>query len=280
LAWLKEEVGQTNKYALMIQLQMWKNLFATIWSESVWLIADASASPTKFILSDHPVTIYNRECRPRSPQCAGHNDPDIRLNGSHSIFPLSANKVLILTNLSWARNPYQSATTLRPNPKFERNAMSYFFAVQSERVLSEQEVRELNYIIKRRAFRYIAAGREEWLFPEKHVELGDWSKFGHGYLCMPDPRSMTYSREILIGYKGGGVDSFDEYGRKSWQPDFKQSPGNNEWEMFQRFQGEFARLFGPKRRGRAFDCGQLSPEADSEDFHHHHLSLEGRIRRK
>ena len=81
-------------------------LFGALWAECIWHVADAGASPTKFIVSDHPVTLYNRECSPFHRQCVGSGDPDIRLNGTHTIFPLSMEKVLILTNRSWATNPY------------------------------------------------------------------------------------------------------------------------------------------------------------------------------
>lgn len=282
LAWLRKEVEVQEKVLVLMQLQAWKELFAAIWTECVWIIVDASSSSTKFILSDHPVTIYNRDCRPLCPQCAFPNDPDIRMNGSHTIFPLSANKALILTNLSWARNPYQSATKLRPNPRYERDALFHIQDIQTHRMLSEQEVREINYIIKRRSHRFIAAGQEDWLYPERHVKLGDWSKFQHGYLCMPDPRSMTLGGSVLIGYKGGRSDSFDEYGRKPWQPGYNLNAQPSEGETFYNFKGEFARLFGPTRRGRSFSISSLEPECDSDDFHRYHLSLEkrGRFRRR
>jgi hypothetical protein len=35
-----------------------------------------------------------------------------------------------------------------------------------------------------------------------------------------------------------------------------------------------ARMFGPYRRGRTFEFGQLSEEIDSDEFHRYHLSLE------
>jgi hypothetical protein len=75
-------------------------------------IADASFSPTKFIVSDHPVTLYNPGCFPQSKCCRGHQDPDIRLVGTHTIFPLSRDKLLILTNVSWVRS---SASAGRPS---------------------------------------------------------------------------------------------------------------------------------------------------------------------
>src|SRR5712692_3266380 len=87
LEWLALQSGAKDKsliLSLMIQL---RKLHCAIWTECVWLIADASQSATKFIVSDHPVTVYNRRCGPRSQWCRGDNDPDIWLNGAHTIFP-------------------------------------------------------------------------------------------------------------------------------------------------------------------------------------------------
>lgn len=279
LGWLRKDSGTNDKNWILLRMQFLKNLFSAIWTESVWLIADASQSKTKFIISDHPVTTYNRDLRPLAKECKGFGDPDIRMNGTHTIYPLSAEKILILTNRSWALNPYQSPIKLRPNPIYERDAMFSLLDVQLKRHLSEQEVREINFIIKRRAFRYIAAGQEEWLYPEKYVSLGDWNKFGHGYLCMPDPRSMALTSGMVIGYKGGRSDAFDPYGRKPWQNGFSLNSLPAEADTFYNFQGEFARLFGPKRRGVTLEFGRLNREEDTPDFHQYHLNLEKHRRR-
>jgi hypothetical protein len=156
--------------------------------------------------------------------------------------------------------------------------MFYVLGVQTQRTLSEEEVREINFIIKSRAFRYIGAGAEEWLYPERYVTKSDWARYGHGYLFMPDPRGVDFTQEFLFGFKDGSATGFDEYGRRPWQNDYKQPSGRDEWHTFLRFQGEFARLFGPYRRGRTFELGHLSGERDSDDFHRYHLSLEKRRR--
>jgi hypothetical protein len=120
----------------------------------------------KFIVSDHPVTVYNRACYPGSTFCRGCNDPDIWLLATHTFFPLSLTKVLILTNLAWARSPYQNERKVRPNPGLFRSAIFNFTDIQIWRYLSEQEVIQINYIIKKRALRHVAAAEKEWLCPE------------------------------------------------------------------------------------------------------------------
>ncbi|MEO6077384.1 MAG: hypothetical protein ABIP54_01200, partial [Candidatus Andersenbacteria bacterium] len=165
LGWLANRVGTTNQNVVLKEMLRVRNLYCAVWTECIWLIADASESNTKFIISDHPVTVYNRVCGPRSQHCRDFNDPEIWLNGTHTILPLSLDKILILTNLSWVRNPYQSELKSRPNPNPWRTAVFKYMDVQTMRHLTEQEVIDINYIIKRRALRYIAAAKEEWLYP-------------------------------------------------------------------------------------------------------------------
>ncbi len=275
LRWLTKETNLADKNQVLAYMIRLQQLYRAIWTECVWLIADATNSTTKFIVSDHPVTVYNRRCGPRSQRCREYNDPEIWLHGTHTIFPLSLDKILMLTNLSWVRNPYRSETGLRPNPNPFRTAMFKVTDIQTLRHLTEQEVREINFIIKSRARRYIGAGKEDWLYPEKHVTKSDWRRYGHGYLLMPDPRSVMYSTEILIGHRDGSATGFDEYGRRPWQEGYsgRKKGVDADWDTFHRFQGEFATLFGPYRRGRAFNVMRLDEERDSDDFHQYHLRL-------
>lgn len=274
LAWIANQIQASDKDILLRFLTQYRQLFGTIWSESVWLIADASKSTTKFIVSDHPVTVYNRRCGPRSEWCRGSNDPDIRYHGSHTIFPLSFDKILILTNLSWVRNPYQSPTAMRPHPEMLRGSLLKFTDIQTFRYLSEQEVLEINFIIKSRAYKYIGAAKEEWLYPEKSVSKSNWADFGGGYLLMPDPRGVSFSSEVIIGHRDGTATGFDAYGRRPWQSDYNiESKNGQEFTTFHRFQGDFALLFGPNRRGRAFNMGSFDPEEDTPEMHRYHLSL-------
>lgn len=279
LKWLSK-LAQTSRRETALEVMLGlRKLHCALWAECVWLIADASRSNTKFIISDHPVTVYNRVCGPRSPYCRQSDDPEIWLNGTHTIFPLSSEKILIMTNLSWVRNPYQSEVSERPNPNPFRGALFKVTDIQTLRYLSEQEVIDINYIIKRRAFRYIAAAQEEWLYPEKRVSTTKWNEFGGGYLLMPDPRPIHLGGEVFVGHKDGTVSASDEYGRTPDQRDYnKESDNNSEQASLYRFKGEFARLFGPYRRGRTFQFMRLDPERDDDETYQYHLSLERRKR--
>lgn len=267
--------GSTRKNEVLIRMQELQQMYCAIWTECVWSIADASDSATKFILSDHPITVYNEGCFPGSKYCRNDSDPEIWLTGTHTMFPLSLDKVLILTNLSWVRDPYGSPLKERPNPNLFRDAIFNFTDIQTGRMLSDEEVNEINFIIKNRAYRYIAAVEEEWLYPESKISTGRWDQLGSGYLLMPDPRSISFGSEIIIGYEDRPADIFDEYGRRPGHSGFKDEKRHDkEWDSHLGFQGEFARVFGPRRRGTGFDFGGKREETDTPDFHKYHLSLE------
>lgn len=275
LANLANLIKVNNKNHLLYELQRLQRIFCALWSECIWSIADASEANTKFLLSDHPVTVYNRGCFPASKWCANHNDPNIWFSGTHTMFPLDSNKILILTNLSWVRNPYGNPIKDRPNPVLFRQTMFNFMQIQTKRMLSDIEVNQINYIIKKRAYRYVAAVEKEWLYPEKKLPKESWDKIGLGYLLMPDPRSVAFTGEILAGYENGRVDAFDAHGRRPGNKNYdNKTLSGQEWETFQAFKGEFARLFGPKRRGRSFEFGRLDNEIDDEAYHTYHLRLE------
>ncbi|MFZ5715906.1 MAG: DUF4238 domain-containing protein [Bradyrhizobium sp.] len=276
LAWLEHQLGNDKQKNLtLLSLRRIQDIFCAMWTECVWQIADASSSPTKFIISDHPVTVYNRACPPLSQYCLGFNDPDIRMAASHTIFPLSLDKILILTNLNWARDPYQNELKIRPNPTFFRSAMFKFTEIQVGRALSEDEVLMINWIIKRRAFRYIAAAQKDWLYPERRVSSLHWKRLGDGYLLMPEPRLLHMGGEIVIGYDDGKSDWFSEYGHKPWQKDYKnEARERREAEALERFKAEWAFLRGARytaedyswmRQRRGFD--------DDKDMARHRARL-------
>ncbi|MGR3814274.1 MAG: DUF4238 domain-containing protein [Cognatishimia activa] len=257
LGWLRSILGGSDKNETLIQMQKIQNIFCNIWGEAVWQIADARQSPTKFIISDHPVVAYNRECYPASKWCSGFNDPDIRMVATHTYFPLSPEKVLILTNLAWVRNPYQNPMKLRPNPKYFRQASLFnILDIQHHRLLSEEEVTEINFITKKSAFRYIAAQEKEWLFPERTLNSKQWRKLGDGYLLMPDPRHIHGGGTTLVGFEGGGSDAWDAYGHKPWQKDYEDKKlADQEWNSMQKFKAEWTFEYGPRYRGVKLEHG-------------------------
>jgi len=262
-------------------MQKLHKMHCAIWSEAVWSIVDARQSNTKFIISDHPVTVYNQGAFPQSKYCRNFSDPAIWLDGTYTIFPLSFDKALILTNLSWLRNPYDNPLKERPHSDLFRNSYFNFTDIQTSRMLLEEEVVAINYIIKSRAYRYIAAQKKEWLYPENYLNIKSWDKIGSSYLLMPDPRAISFSSEVVFGYENSRAEVFDEYGRKPWQADYREKHRHEmEWISFNAFKGEFARKFGQKRRGASLDIGYKLKTEDNDERHSYHLSLEKEFKAK
>ena len=82
---------------------------------------------------------------------------------------------------------------------------------------------------------------------------------------------------MFLGYSDGTVKAFDEYGRIPWDSDYKKESRNRtEANSLDRFKGEFARLYGPYRRGRTFESIEVGKERDDDEYHQFHLSLAGR----
>jgi hypothetical protein len=281
LAWLSGLPGGRDRNLRLMMLQSLQNLFCAIWTDCVWQIADATQSPTKFITSDHPVTVYNRGCFPASKWCTGFNDPDIRMVATHTYFPLSLDKILILTNLSWIRNPYQKEINPHPNLRYFHNTVFKFTDIQIYRSLSEQEVWEINYVTKKRALRYVAAAEQEWLHPESHLPTTHWSKFGRGLLFMPEPREIHMGGEIIVGYKGGAAESWNEYGQRPWEKGYTDDERDaEESKTLRRFQAEWAAIQGPAYRGTSFqfDRAAKGPYITPDEFHQHDLERARRYR--
>lgn len=59
LDWIKSKYQQLTQLGLMIEMQALRQMHCTMWVESVREIVSAEDSDIKFILTDHPVTIYN-----------------------------------------------------------------------------------------------------------------------------------------------------------------------------------------------------------------------------
>jgi len=140
----------------------------------VWEIVRAKKSATKFIVSDDPVTFY---CKTMfKSEWTFPDDTSSKSIGTHTLFPLGPDSCLIITYLQLARNPWNTPTEYRANARFgDPSAIKYLGSIQFGRELEEDEVLRINYILKRRATRYVAASNKEWLCPERRVSV-DWTK--------------------------------------------------------------------------------------------------------
>ncbi len=168
LDWIRKQYPDLSQLELMVEMQSIRNLHCTLWTEGVREIVSAENSDIKFIISDHPVTIYNYACPPDSELCSYPNDPSIALKASQTIFPLNRNHCLLLTNLEYAKAPDSvDPTEKRTHAKLMRQSMVRTDKYIRSRQLNRDQVAAINIVLKSRAKRYIATAEEEWLYPEK-----------------------------------------------------------------------------------------------------------------
>ncbi|CAN0345080.1 unnamed protein product, partial [Chrysoparadoxa australica] len=69
LAWLRAQYPALNQNQLMMEMQALRMMHCTIWTEGVREIVSAEKSDVKFIVSDHPVTVFNADAPPGSARC-------------------------------------------------------------------------------------------------------------------------------------------------------------------------------------------------------------------
>lgn len=212
LDWIKTKYPQLNQLQLMLEMQNIRQMHCTMWVEAVREIVSAEDSDIKFILTDHPVTIYNPACPPESVHCKYPDDPSIAFKGSQTIFPLDFNHCLILTNLEYAREPERTdLLTNRTNARHFGQTISRIDTMIRSRKLKPEDVRAINYILKARARRYIAAVNKDLLFPEVSLK-NSWVEIGK-VLLPPKNELCHFGGEIYVGYKDGSTHYQDEFGR-------------------------------------------------------------------
>lgn len=168
LDWIRARYGKLNQHELMHEMQALRQMHCTMWLEAVREVVSAEDSDVKFIVSDHPITIYNPLLPPDAAQSRYPDDPPIELIGSQTLFALNANHCLILTNLEYAQDP-SGVDLLRPrqNPRHFGTTLARTDAWIRTRRLSRGEVIAINHILKSRARRYIGAAEEAWLYPDR-----------------------------------------------------------------------------------------------------------------
>jgi Protein of unknown function (DUF4238) len=223
LDWLKAQYPTLTQNELMFEMQGIRMMHCTIWTEGVREIVSAEDADVKFIISDHPVTIYNHAVPPDRPMCAYPSDPAIALKASQTIFPLNRDFCLILTNLEYAQDPSTSPLDKRTFARNYGKSMVRTDKFIRTRKLSGQDVVRMNYILKARARRYIAAGRKEWLYPEQSVS-DPWAELGKT-LLPPKNELWHFGGEIYARFDDGHVYYQDAFGRTEKERDFlKKDP--------------------------------------------------------
>ena len=233
LQWIREHYPQLDQLALMIEMQAIRTMNCTLWAEGVREIVSAKNSATKFIVSDHPVTLYNSACPPENAACTYPNDPSIAMKGTQTVFPLDKDHCLILTNYEYAKAPdTENPTEKRTNARNFRNSLVRIDSFIRSRELSEEDVTKINYLLKSRARRFIGAAKEEWLYPEREI-TPTWAEIGK-VLLPPENELWGFGGEMYVGYNDGSSHYQDAFGRT--QPENKylkkkkrdSEPGRND----------------------------------------------------
>ena len=213
LAWIATRYGTLDQRHLMVEMQELQFMHCTMWTEGVREIVSAVDSEVKFIVSDHPVTLYNAAVPPGAPQCQYPGEPPLEWMGTQTVFVLDPDTCLILTHLEYANNPERILVTApRTNARYRGGGLVRTDAFIRNRRLKSNEVTAVNYLLKSRARRYVAAAREPWLFPERTF-VGNWQDIGE--VLRPRDRLYELGGELIVGYKDGSSHYQDEFGRTS-----------------------------------------------------------------
>jgi hypothetical protein len=187
-------------------------MHCVMWAEGVLEILSAKDSPTKFIFTDHPVTFFNRHVFPGDPRMVGL-DPLPEWMGTQALFPFDRDNLFVMTHLEWARSPEESkARKPRTNARYFDSPLVRFDKCGRDRVLAEQQVREVNYIMKARAHQYVAGRTDDDLFPERHLNTTLWSKLGR--FLTPSDHLWDYGGQTTVQFKDGSYYFQDEFGRR------------------------------------------------------------------
>jgi hypothetical protein len=244
LDWLKRQAGSNSRERILMLMTRLSQMHTTIWMEGVWEVLSCDQSETKFIVSDHPVTTFNRKLFPAARECQYPGDAPIELLGTHTIFPLGLSRCLVITNLGYVRNPAVNPTKVRENPRMYGETVFDLRKIQTGRQIPEEHVRAINFIIKRRAKRYIAAGKEEWLYPEEDMKVHMWDRLGDQLFLMPDPRKVTFTSAIYVSYKDGSSFGQDEYGRRPVETPQVVAQRDAESRSFRKAQADWDSRYG------------------------------------
>ena len=120
--------------------------------------------------------------------------------------------------------------------------------IQFGRELEEDEVLRINFILKSRSTRYIAAAEVAWLYPERHLSTTEWSKLEDDWFLLPHLYKVPFDREVIVGFKDGRYAAQDEYGRRPGNPKYlDEKLHRREWDRHLRAQEEWAK----RRVGRS-----------------------------
>lgn len=102
LDWIKARIESADHTQTLLVMNRIFQAYGAMWMEGIWEIVHARNSSVKFIISDNPVTFFNRLIFPgETPYPGGDDFPKV---GTRTIFPLSRESCLVITHLQLVRN--------------------------------------------------------------------------------------------------------------------------------------------------------------------------------
>lgn len=199
--------------ASLVFMQCVRNIHMAMWADAVWEIFDATDSDIDFLLSDNPVTLYNRAIYPKSKEGQTGLELNFTEIGTQTIFPLNRKQLFVATHIQFARNPKYNPRQQILNPRVSGPGLISMFDIIRCRKMTDTDVIKVNFIIKNRADKYICASNKEFLYPEKMNKRIDWNNIGKNDFLLPDPRDLSFSTQWVIGNDDGFVCGGNEYGQ-------------------------------------------------------------------
>ena len=216
LDWIKKHVGAVDHTQTLMMMHSLFQAYGTMWMEGVWELAHAHDSRAKFIISDGPVTFFNKRNIPGGLPYPGIDDfPRV---GTRTVFPLGPECCLIITHLQLARDPWHNPMEKRQNARSFQQTLAKFTDIQFGRELTEGEVLKINHILKRSARKFIAAPTEDALYPERGIGDVHWTKLDDDWFLLPNLWKVPFTTGIMMGFNDGTAWGMDEYGRNPGHP--------------------------------------------------------------
>jgi hypothetical protein len=191
-------MGGTDHKDTRLEMQSKFRVQHDVEGRGVGASSGATLRPTKFIVTDDPVTFYCKTVFPS--EWVYPNEMSPKQIGARTIFPLTLDSYIIITHMQLVRDPWSTPTEMRTDARSYQSAMKHLGDIQFGRELEENEVLRINYILKRRAVRYMAAAEEEWLYPERHVSTTEWADLDEDWFLFPHLWKVPFHREIIVGH--------------------------------------------------------------------------------
>src|SRR5680860_865555 len=192
--------------------------------------------------------------------------------GTRTLFPLSRDRLLIITHLQFVRDPWLNPLKPRVNARaFQAPRPLDLRAIQTHRELQQDEVIRINLVLKKRATRFVAASNKDWLYPEEQASTDHWSKLDDDWFLMPNPYKVPFTTGFSAGWDDGRSWASDEHGRTPGHPDYEDGRlRDREWAQHNKAKLAWAR----KREGRSLsqvlEFNYIEDEIMREDLAKYH----------